>query len=253
MRGASTSFVVVVLAIGVFGGARMSAHRLDECLQAARIAVEPDRVELELDVTPGAAVAESILSDIDRDRNGVLSPDEQRAYVKSLLAAIEVAVDGRRLPLDSGGSTFADVAVLERGEGTIQVRSSAALPSLPEGRHQVFFRNAYRRDVSVYLANALVPESDRVAVTSQRHDAEQQELTIDYTLQTAPTVPMMAWLLAGIGIPATAVALKRRGSTLTKTRSHRFVVTAVEYGPAQEAVVKCLHGLEITENSPHAG
>jgi hypothetical protein len=35
-----------------------SAHRRDEYLQAARIAVGPDRVRIELDLTPGMAVAD---------------------------------------------------------------------------------------------------------------------------------------------------------------------------------------------------
>jgi hypothetical protein len=45
-------------------GAGVSAHRLDECLQAARIAIEPDHVGLELDLTPGRAVADAIIADI---------------------------------------------------------------------------------------------------------------------------------------------------------------------------------------------
>ena len=38
-------------------GAGAFAHRLDEYLQAARIAVDNGRVDLDLDLTPGAAVA----------------------------------------------------------------------------------------------------------------------------------------------------------------------------------------------------
>ena len=46
------------LALTIAAGAatHLSAHRLDEYLQAARLGIDPDRVELQLDLTPGAAV-----------------------------------------------------------------------------------------------------------------------------------------------------------------------------------------------------
>ena len=43
-----TVFAIMTIA----GGTRASAHRLDEFLQAARIAIEPDRVALEMSLTP---------------------------------------------------------------------------------------------------------------------------------------------------------------------------------------------------------
>ena len=50
------------------------------------------------------------------------------------------------------------------------------------GSHRLLFRNAHLAGHSAYLANALVPESARVAVTAQRRDRDQSELTIEYTL-----------------------------------------------------------------------
>ena len=69
----------LALAVVIVGTAA-SAHRRDEFLQAARLGVEPDRVELELDLTPGIAVADATIADIDRDRDGVLSAEERGAY-----------------------------------------------------------------------------------------------------------------------------------------------------------------------------
>ena len=54
-------------------------------------------MELELDLTPGVAVADAIIADIDRDRDGALSADEKRAYVERVLDAIELRVDGQLL------------------------------------------------------------------------------------------------------------------------------------------------------------
>ena len=58
----------------------VSAHRTEDYLQAARIGVEPDRVQVTLDLTPGTGVAESFIAAIDREGDGSLSAEEQRAY-----------------------------------------------------------------------------------------------------------------------------------------------------------------------------
>jgi len=73
--------------------------------------------------------------------------------------------------------------------------------------HQVFFHNRYRRDVSVYLANALVPESRRVAVTAQQHDPQQHDLAIDYQLHAGQSLPL-PWLFGSMAL-AGAIVLAR--------------------------------------------
>ena len=44
----------------------VSAHRRDELLQAARIGIAADRIELELSLTPCIAVADDVIGAIDR-------------------------------------------------------------------------------------------------------------------------------------------------------------------------------------------
>jgi hypothetical protein len=46
----------------------------------ARLAIERDGVQLEVDLTPGIAVAEAVIADIDRNRDGSLAEAEQRGY-----------------------------------------------------------------------------------------------------------------------------------------------------------------------------
>jgi hypothetical protein len=196
LRAIRAPGLVLAATVVLTGG--VSAHRLDECLQAARIAIAPDHVALELDVTPGAAVAETLIADIDRDGDGDLSSAEQDAYVRQVLGSIDLAVDDRRLAVRNSSGNFPDVAALRRGEGTIALRSDARVPNLPAGAHRVQFRNRYRSDVSVDLANALVPESDRVAVLAQHRAADQRELTIDYRVDAKPGLPSTAWLLGAL-------------------------------------------------------
>ena len=89
MRAGSRRLVVAFLAVmAAVNG--LSAHRLDEYLQAARIDIEPDRAEVQLDLTPGVAVAEGVIADIDRDRDGVLSADEKDAYVSRVMCCLAI-------------------------------------------------------------------------------------------------------------------------------------------------------------------
>jgi hypothetical protein len=189
----------------IVGGAMPSAHRTDEYLQAARLAIDPGRVQIELDLTPGIAMADAILADIDRDRDGSLSAEEQRAYGTLVLSALQVEVDGTRLPVQLGVSSFPEPEAVRRGEGTIRLHSAAMLPRLSIGFHQLLFRNRHHPDRSVYLANAVVPASDRVAVRAQRRDGDQTELIIEYVLRAAPATSA-AVLLLGIIAAATVLS-----------------------------------------------
>jgi hypothetical protein len=202
MRAGSADRAAVLLALilAVIVGTEVSAHRRDEYLQAARLAIAPGRVELQLDLTPGIAVAEAIIADIDRNRDGSLSPDEKEAYVGRVLNGIALEVDGHPIQVRPVASRFPDLDAFRRGEGTIELQSNADLPHLSEGAHQLSYRNTHRRDVSVYLANALVPDSDRVAVSAQLRDTDQRDLTIRYVLRDGPEPSSFAraWLLAWI-------------------------------------------------------
>jgi hypothetical protein len=195
LRAGKSAVVLLAVTAAVGAGGGVSAHRLDECLQAARIAIEPSRVELEIDLTPGMAVADAIISDVDRDRDGLLSSGEKQAYVRRVVAAIDLENDGQSLEVTPGVTTFAEIDSLRRGEGMIRLRAEAQLPNQSSGPHHVFFRNRYRPDVSVYLANALVPKSARVAVRAQQREAQQRDLTIDYVVRADDGVPTPMWIV----------------------------------------------------------
>jgi len=161
----------------------LSAHRRDEYLQAARLAVDPAAVQLELALTPGIAVADSVFDGVDRNGDGLLTMSEQQAYASQVLAAISLSVDGTPVGMQPVGLSFPEREMIRRGEGTIHLRYNAALPRLGEGEHRLFFQNRNRGDRSVYLANALVPDSDRIIVVDQRRDFTQRDLTIDFVVR----------------------------------------------------------------------
>ncbi len=232
MRAGRRTALVLALTTTVIVSTGLSAHRRDEYLQAARLAVEPGRVELELDLTPGIAVADAIIADIDRDRDGSLSADEKRVYVGRVLDAIRLHIDGQTLDMGPIGSTFPDLDAFRRGEGTIRLQSAVVLPRLSDGDHQLLFRNVHRPDVSVYLANVLVPRSDRIAVTAQSRDADQHDLTIDYVIRTQPATSTRVWLLGGIAGAAVLMALRMRPSKAASSLTGRTAVEAC--APDQE-------------------
>ena len=219
-RNSRASSIGIALTIVTLGSVDPSAHRRDEFLQAARLAIAPDRVQIELDLTAGMAVADAIIGDIDRDRDGELSPDEQRNYATLAIRALHVEVDGMRLPVQLAVSRFPAIETMRRGEGVIRLESSAPLQPLAAGSHQLLFRNGHHPESSVYLANALVPESERVAVRAQRRDGEQRELTIDYSLQAGPSRATRAWLLGSlaVGTLLVGILLRRARPFIAKLR-----------------------------------
>jgi len=93
-------------------------------------------------------------------------------------------------------SSFPDAAAVRRGEGTVRLAIEAAAPDTSPGSHRLVFRNAHLAGHSAYLANALVPESDRVAVTAQRRDRDQSELIIEYTMPGGSAAASLAGILS---------------------------------------------------------
>jgi len=180
LRASNGLAVVLALTITLVAATDVSAHRSEDYLQAARVDLQPDRVLITLDLTPGIAVAESFMAAVDHDRDGSLSTDEQRKYATQAVRSLEVEIDGRPLQPRVISWSFPDPSAFRRGEGTIRLKVQATLPSMSPGSHQLLFRNRHLAGHSAYLANALVPDSARVTVTAQRRDTDQSQLTIEY-------------------------------------------------------------------------
>ena len=198
VRRSRRSSAAATIALLVLAAGSASAHRRDEFLQAARLAIDPDSVQIALDLTPGMAVAASVLAEVDRDGDGAISEGESRAYAGRVLSAVSVDVDGTPLRLALVDTSFAAPAVLLKGEGTMRLNAVASIPTLGGGVHHLRFRNGHRPDIGAYLANALVPASDRVMVAAQRRDVTQRDLTIDYALRGESSPRALALLAAGI-------------------------------------------------------
>jgi nickel/cobalt transporter (NicO) family protein len=212
-----TPFLLAAVLAGL-AGPTLSAHRQDEYLQASRVAVEPRRIELQIDLTPGIAIAPAIIGDLDRDGDGTLSRDEQRVYVERVFDAVELRVDGRTLHLESVAFTFPALDAFRTGNGTTRLRTAAVLPELAAGDHELVFRNRHRPDVSVYLANALIPDGDSIAITTQRRDATQRDLAIAFIVRHQKGSTPLTWaVVAGVILLGTpfAASWRRNGRSAT--------------------------------------
>jgi hypothetical protein len=207
-----------VLTLVVAASVSLSAHRRDEYLQAARLALEPARVTIQLDLTAGIAVADAVLAAIDRDRSGTISPEESRAYAGFVLESISLEADGEPLHLEVTDRRFPVTDAVRRGEGPIRLELSAEMPPLPAGPHSLRYRNAHRPDIGVYLANVLVPASQRIAISAQRRDVDQRELRVDFVLRADSSAKLPAWFLPiAFAILAAVATLSYRASRETSS------------------------------------
>jgi len=204
-----TRAIVSALALLLLLPAASAAHRLDEYLQATRVALARDRIALELHLTPGVSIAPQIVALIDRDANGQIAPDEARAYGAAVVGEIVLQLDGRDLPL-----TLTDVRVpaideMRDGMGAIRIEASAAVSTAP-GAHALVYRNDHRPDVSVYLVNTLMPDTRAISIASQQRDPRQREFHLDYQVNDPSAA--IAWTVAA-AVALGALTVSRRTSS----------------------------------------
>ena len=192
----SCAVLAIVLAAPVPAG----AHRLDEYLQATRLSLGIERVDLEIDLTAGVSVAPEVVAWIDTNSDGRISDSEGDAYARLLLGSVALAVDGRFAPIALIESRFPPIQDMRLGVGSVRVRATANVPAASVGRHSVSYSNTHRSERSVYLVNALVPSDSRIRITGQRRDREQHGLTLDYDVTS--TWARTYWLFAALAMAA---------------------------------------------------
>ena len=208
MRRVLIASVASVLAAAAMP-ATPAAHRLDEYLQASRVSVARDRVALEVDLTPGANIASEVIGSLDRDGDAAISPIEAQSYGQSVLADLVVQLDGRPVSLTLTRVEISTIAELREGMGAIRVQATATIDGSVAGRRELHLQNDHQPEKSVYLANALVPDTADVRIVSQRRDSRQRDLRIEYTVE--PRWPAkLVWLLAGVSVLAGLLVQRAR-------------------------------------------
>lgn len=159
-----------------------SAHRLDEYLQATRIAVATNRIEVSIDLTPGVAVVSDVLAAIDTNRDAQLSESERQSYCERLLKDLRVGIDGRPVTLVLAEIAFPAMQEMKEGHGIIRLKAAAGIDPLQPGAHTLTLSNSHLPKVSVYLVNALVPKDRAIQITKQTRDDLQKDYRLQFTV-----------------------------------------------------------------------
>jgi len=162
------------------------AHRLDEYLQATRISVDTDRIVLSLDLTPGVAVADSLLPMIDKDRDGKISKQEGLAYGQRMLKDLRLSLDDRILVLHLADVFYPTLSELRTGLGVVRMKITAPVAQLAAGRHALSLTNTHLPAISVYLVNALVPKDPAIEITKQTRDEFQKNYCLEFRVSSSP-------------------------------------------------------------------
>jgi hypothetical protein len=162
------------------------AHRDDQYLQATLVAIEPSAVRLQINLTPGMAVAEQVIAEIDRDSDGPISTNEAAAYAELLKRDLTLRIDGQDLELELTASEFVPSEELRTGSGTIQMEFSAIFGLPVTGPHRLTLENRHSTAISVYLINAARPRFGTVEITRQKRNQNQSAGEIEFTLSSVP-------------------------------------------------------------------
>lgn len=185
------------------------AHRLDEVLLTSQVSIEPTRIVIDVYVTPGVLVARQFLENLDPLGDGVNDTDLD-AFAAALLRRFTLWSDGVQLKPMVVAADAAPTADLLEGTGAVHVSVEAGSDGAA-GQHFVEIANLYEPGVSIYLANAMLPPSDRVAIHAQTRDERQQRLRVDYSV--APRAIWPFGILAATLALAAAAYWRRRSSS----------------------------------------
>jgi len=195
VHGLSIPFAVLAACLAAVPPA--AAHRLDEYLQATRLSIDIEHVDLEIDLTAGVAIASEVFAWIDTDQDREISQAEGEAYARQMLRSVVLSVDGKSLPIALVETRFPQLSDMSLGIGTVRLRATAKVPAVGAGLHQVSYWNTHRPESSVYLVNALVPANPRIRLADQRRDYAQHRLTLNYTVMAEAPPAWSLPLLAG--------------------------------------------------------
>jgi hypothetical protein len=213
-----TKAAAAALTIALALPAGASAHRLDEYLQAARVSLERTSLLVELDLTPGASVASTVVPLIDRNGDGIIAPAEIGSYGQTVLADLTVMLDGRTLVMDLVTIDAPSIGEMREGMGTIHLRAAARV-DVRWGAHEVSVRNQHLPAASVYMVNALLSDDRAITVVSQARDRRQSSSRIECEVDPGQMV-RVAWGSLGVAGLGVLMAFRRRNL------SHRISVVA---------------------------
>ena len=187
-------------------GVTLSAHRLDEVLQAAQVSIAPSNITVVVYQTPGVDVADQFLRDLDANADGAISADEGRAFAQRVVGQLALDLNGSPLTLALEKSDYPDVPMMRSGEGSIRIEARASILPLAIGRHAVTFTNNFDPGPGVFLANAMLPRDPEIAIFEQQRRDQQKTLRVEFGVSGASSRWVWWLVLALLGVAGALVA-----------------------------------------------
>ena len=173
-----------------------SAHRLDEYLQATTVSVDRGELTLRSTLPPGVSAAEAVLARINADRDGAISPADQRRYAERFRDGVRLTIDGAVTRPRLRSWVFATPAARRGGVGVITLVLTA--PTGPAAAHRIVLDHPRPDDQAAYLVNTLVPDDPRIHVVGQERSVDQARYQVDIAIDVAPDT----WRVEPPGLPS---------------------------------------------------
>lgn len=174
MKSARPAAAILLLA-----GMPAFAHRLDEYLQGTLVAVEENRVNAQMTLTPGVAVFPMLMSEIDLDSDGVISGIEQRAYAGRVLGDLSIAIDGHPLRPRLLSVQFPSIEEMKEGRGEIRIDFEAGFP-VGGATRKLTLENHHQSRIAAYQVNCLVPRSPAIRILAQNRNYSQSFYELEF-------------------------------------------------------------------------
>lgn len=156
------------------------AHRLDEYLQATRIGVTTNQVDLSIDLTPGVAIFDQLFLVFDQDHDRQVSPKERKAYANQMLEDLKLTLDNKPLEIVLRDVAFPPMIDARAGFGVIRLKAMASFHELAPGEHTLSLKNSHLSAISVYLVNALIPKDGAIQIVGQNRNDNQSDYELKF-------------------------------------------------------------------------
>jgi hypothetical protein len=132
------------------------------------------------------AVAEQVITEIDRACDGAISKNQAAGYAELLKRDLTLRLDGRKLELKLTASEFVPTEELRTGSGIIRMEFSAIFGPVAAGPHSLTLENRHLTAISVYLINAAQPRFATVQITRQKRNENQSTGEIEFYVSSVP-------------------------------------------------------------------
>jgi hypothetical protein len=158
------------------------AHPYDEVVQGAYLTLAPGQVRLELDLTPGPAVAGALLASLDHNGDRRVTDQEARAYAAQVLGQSSLVLDGAPAHWRVDRVVTPDYQALKLESDTLKIYAVADRADRP-GPHTLSYDNRYQPAKSQCIANIFLQPGGgwRYAVAGQKHSEDGRALTVSFT------------------------------------------------------------------------